>query len=162
MPDTEQTPLTAAEWKIMLHLWEQSPWTMMELTRALAPETGWSKHTVITMLKRMQAKGTVLIDETGPVKLYAPAVSRDRVAQEQTETLLSRLFGGRLSLLVNEMLERGALDGGEIEALQQVLEKHTAVPAEPAGASQPSPYRTGKCSGVTAGRGAAAARKGTR
>ena len=55
----DHVPLTEAEWKIMLLLWEKSPRTMMELTRALAEDTGWSKHTVITMLKRMAVKGTV-------------------------------------------------------------------------------------------------------
>lgn len=123
MPENERTPLTEAEWKIMLRLWDHAPQTMMELTRSLESETGWSKHTVITMLKRMKAKGTVLIDETGPVKLYAPAVSRDRVAREQTETLLSRLFGGKPSLLVSELLENGALDEEELEAMRKLLEK---------------------------------------
>jgi len=123
MNENERTPLTEAEWKIMLKLWEHAPQTMMELTRSLAPETGWSKHTVITMLKRMKVKGTVHIDETGPVKMYTPAVSRDRVAKEQTETLLTRLFGGRPSLLVSELMENGALDEAEIEAMRKVLEK---------------------------------------
>lgn len=123
MDENERTPLTEAEWKIMLRLWERAPQTMMELTRSLAPETGWSKHTVITMLKRMKAKGTVEIDESGPVKLYSAAVSRDRVAREQTETLLRRLFGGRPSLLVSELLERGALDEQELESLRRLLEK---------------------------------------
>ena len=66
----DHVPLTEAEWKIMLLLWEKSPRTMMELTRALAEDTGWSKHTVITMLKRMAVKGTVRICEDGPVKTY--------------------------------------------------------------------------------------------
>ena len=123
MNELHRTPLTEAEWKIMLQLWDHAPQTMMELTRALAPETGWSKHTVITMLKRMSAKGTVHIDETGPVKQYAPAVSRDRVAQEQTQTLLYRLFGGRPSLLVSELMENGALDEAELEAMRKLLEK---------------------------------------
>jgi len=123
MNETERTPLTEAEWKIMLRLWEHAPQTMMELTRSLEKETAWSKHTVITMLKRMKAKGTVLIDETGPVKLYSPAVSRDRVAREQTQTLISRLFGGKPSLLVSELMERGELDEEEIEALRKLLAK---------------------------------------
>ena len=153
MIETERTPLTEAEWKIMLRLWERSPQTMMELTRSLEPETGWSKHTVITMLKRMKAKGTVYIDETGPVKLYTPAVSRDRIAREQTETLLSRLFGGSASLLVSELMERGALDEKEIESMRKVLERHASSQAVGEEAPQPLPYRTGKCSGVIAGRG---------
>ena len=110
-------PLTEAEWKIMLRLWERSPQTMLE------PETGWTKHTVITMLKRMQQKGTVDICEDGPVKTYTPAVEKDRVAQEQTETLLRRLFSGRASLLVSNMVERGEIDDKEIRELEAILEK---------------------------------------
>ena len=45
---------TDAEWKIMEGLWESQPRTMAEITRALEPETGWTRHTVITLLKRMQ------------------------------------------------------------------------------------------------------------
>ena len=123
MNENERTPLTEAEWKIMLRLWEHAPQTMMELTRSLASETGWTKHTVITMLKRMNVKGTVLIDESGPVKMYSPAVSRDRVAREQTQTLLSRLFGGRPSVMVSELIEQGALDEEEMEAIRQLLNK---------------------------------------
>ena len=44
----DHVPLTEAEWKIMLLLWEKSPRTMMELTRALAEDTGWSKHTAVS------------------------------------------------------------------------------------------------------------------
>lgn len=119
----DHVPLTEAEWKIMLRLWEKSPQTMMELTRSLEQETGWSKHTVITMLKRMSVKGTVHICEDGPVKTYMPAVSRERVAREQTRTLLDRLFRGRAALMVNEMVERGELDDEDIREIQAVLSR---------------------------------------
>lgn len=115
--------LTEAEWKIMLKLWENSPQTMMQLTRALEPETGWSKHTVITMLKRMGAKGTVNICEDGPVKTYTPAVSRERVAREQTQTLLTRLFGGKASVLMSELVEEGRLDEEELCRLRRLIDQ---------------------------------------
>ena len=51
--------LTDAEWKLMHRLWEQSPQTITQLTAALSAETGWEKHTVITMLIRLEAKGAV-------------------------------------------------------------------------------------------------------
>lgn len=117
------THLTEAEWKIMLKLWDNSPQTMMQLTRALEAETGWSKHTVITMLKRMGAKGTVHICEDGPVKTYTPAVSRERVAREQTQTLLTRLFGGKASTLMNELVEEGQLNQEELCHLRQLIDQ---------------------------------------
>jgi len=117
----KHTAITEAEWKIMLKLWERSPQTMMELTRSLAGETGWSKHTVITMLKRMQQKGTVLICEDGPVKTYSPAVEKARVAQEQTQTLVSRLFRGRVSLLMHELVSQGELSQEELTELETII-----------------------------------------
>lgn len=118
-----QTQLTQAEWKIMLILWEHSPRTMMEITRALQPETGWTKYTVTTMLKRMQQKGTVLMDDGGAVRTYSPAVQKEKVAREQTQTLLSRLFGGKASLLVSNLVEQGEIEASEMKEIMQILSK---------------------------------------
>ena len=114
-------PLTEAEWRIMVLLWQRHPQTMMELTRALEPDTGWTKHTVITMLKRMEQKGTVHIDHSGPVKTYSPAVERSRVAQEQTRKLLGRLFDGRASLLVSDLVRQGALSDDELRDIEALI-----------------------------------------
>ena len=48
----KQISLSAGEWQIMERLWEKQPMTLMELVRALAPETGWSKSTIVTMVTR--------------------------------------------------------------------------------------------------------------
>ena len=47
----------AGEWKIMEQLWAESPQTLMQLVHTLSREVGWSKSTVATMVKRMEAKG---------------------------------------------------------------------------------------------------------
>ena len=44
--------LSDGEWKLMNLLWDRAPQTITELIRALASDTGWSKHTVIKMLSR--------------------------------------------------------------------------------------------------------------
>lgn len=64
--------LSDSEWKLMNHLWAESPRTITELTAAVREETGWSKNTVITMLSRLEAKGAVTHDEGGRAKRYAP------------------------------------------------------------------------------------------
>lgn len=119
----EKTALTEAEWKIMQLLWEKSSMTMMEITKALEKETGWTKNTVTTLLKRMNQKGTVDVDETGSVKRYRPAADKQKVTREQTDTLLTRLFNGKASLLVTSLVERGNMTGDEIRQIQSILEK---------------------------------------
>lgn len=114
---------TDAEERILEVLWEESPRTMMEITRALEAETGWSKHTVTTLLKRMLAKNTVLMDETGPVRRYAPAVAKEDMAREETNSLLRRMFAGKASLLVSNLVETGELSQDDLRELLDVMER---------------------------------------
>lgn len=119
----EKTTLTEAEWKIMQLLWEKCSMTMMEITRALEKQTGWTKNTVTTLLKRMIQKGTVHVDETGSVKRYRPIADKEKVTQEQTDTLLKRLFSGKASLLVANLVERGNMTEDEVSEIKSMLEK---------------------------------------
>jgi len=115
--------LTEAEEKIMDILWKHAPRTMMEITHALEPETGWTKHTVTTLLKRMLQKGTVTMDESAPVRLYAPNVAKEDVAREQTRSLLKRMFSGKASLLVENLVESGELSKDDLKQLLAYMEK---------------------------------------
>ena len=93
---------TEAEWKIMEILWDASPRSMPEITKLLAPATGWTRHTVITLLKRMQEKGTVSVDD-------------------QTHKLLNRVFSGNASLLMNTLVDSGEITVKEMEELVELL-----------------------------------------
>lgn len=109
---------TDAEWKILEVLWESAPRTMAEITKALEPETGWTRHTVITLLKRMEDKGTVRVDEAGPVKTYTPAVTKDAASTDQTRKFLRHVFKGDASLLINQLVSSGDLT---VEDMQEIL-----------------------------------------
>ena len=76
----KQVNLSDAEWKIMNLLWQQSPMTIMQITRALEEDTGWGKHTVITMLNRMGAKGAVAHREGERAKLFYPLADQKQAA----------------------------------------------------------------------------------
>ena len=119
----ETTRLTDAEWNIMLLLWENPPQTLMQLTHALEPKMGWTKHTVITMLKRMQQKGTVRAEENGRTKLFYPTVPKETVAREQTDTLMRRLFGGKALLMLSNVVERGGMTAKELDELSAMVDR---------------------------------------
>lgn len=120
-----QVQCTEAEWKIMEVLWENSPRTMPQITKALAPSTGWTRHTVITLLKRMVEKGSIAVDETGPVKEYRPLVSREEMTKNQTKKLLNHVFSGKASLLVQNLVDTGEMTVHEMEELVQMLKGKT-------------------------------------
>ena len=110
---------TEAEWKIMEVLWQSAPRSMAEITKELEPATGWTRHTVITLLKRMQEKGRVTVDETGSVKRYTPRVSREEASKEQTQKLLNRVFSGKASLLIHNLIDTGEIT---VEEMPEVLD----------------------------------------
>ena len=112
---------TEAEWKIMEVLWDASPRTMPEITKILEPVTGWTRHTVITLLKRMQEKGAVQVDDTGKVKTYTPCILREDAARGETRKLLNRAFGGKAALLVHNLVDSGEISLREMEEILALL-----------------------------------------
>ena len=117
-----QVNLSDSEWKLMNRLWEQSPRTIMELMASLKEDTGWSKNTVITMLARLEAKGAVRHEEGGRAKRYFPADREDAAAAE-TESFLSRVYGGSLGLMMSAMVESRQLTEADIAELSAILER---------------------------------------
>lgn len=61
MHDTIQ--LSNGEWKLMNILWDQAPRTITQIVTASKEDMSWSKHTVIKMLSRLEAKGAVYYTE---------------------------------------------------------------------------------------------------
>ena len=118
-----QMNLSDSEWKLMNHLWDGSPRTITELTAAVKEETGWSKNTVITMLSRLEAKGAVRHEEGPRAKQYFPAVERQDAARAETESFLSKVYGGSLGLMVSNLVESRRLSEADIAELSAILEK---------------------------------------
>ena len=114
--------LSDGEWKLMTKLWEASPLTITQLTAALREETGWGKHTVITMLARLEAKGAVAHDGGTPKK-YAPLIPWQEAQREETASFLRKVYGGRLGSMVNAMVDSQALTQADIEELAAILER---------------------------------------
>ena len=115
--------LSDSEWKLMNRLWSDAPMTITELTAAMRDETGWSKNTVITMLSRLEAKGAVRFEEGGRAKRYFPAVAREDAALAETESFLSKVYGGRLGLMMSAMVDSQALTEDDIAELTAILER---------------------------------------
>lgn len=104
-------------------LWEEAPRTITQLTRCFQETTGWTKHTIMTFLKRMEEKGAVYYEAGERAKLYYPKVERREAALQETEEFLERVFDGRMGLMLNTMVEQKALSGVEITELYEILRR---------------------------------------
>ena len=113
--------LSNYEWKMMNLIWEKEPRTITELTKALAEETGWSKHTVITYLKRLEAKGAVRYEEGERAKLFFADISRKEAQLQEIDSFLNKAFSGSLGLMVKTMIKDEKLSEKEIEEIEDML-----------------------------------------
>ena len=114
--------LSDGEWKLMNKLWQGAPLTITQLTAALHSETGWGKHTVITMLSRLEAKGAVAHDGGHPAKRYSAVLKKEDAAQSETRSFLDKVYGGRLGLMMSAMVDSRALTEEDIDELTAILE----------------------------------------
>ena len=114
--------LSDGEWKLMYKLWEEPSRTMAQLTAALQPETGWSKHTVITMLNRLEGKGAVSHDGGTP-RHYSATLAKEDAARAETRSFLDKVYGGRLGLMMSAMVDSRSLTQQDIDELAAILEK---------------------------------------
>lgn len=115
--------ISDAEWKIMEVLWEAAPKTIMEITNILKEKTGWTKHTVITLLKRMEEKGALHHVEGERAKLYYPDLKQEDAVIRETEEFLDKVYHGKLGLMLNAMIQQNALSQEDLDELYAILEK---------------------------------------
>ena len=115
--------LSDGEWKLMNCLWEQSPRTITALVAALKDDTGWTKHTIISMLSRMEAKGVIKYIRGERAKQYYPVIQHKNAAIAETHSFLSKVYGGKIGLMLNAMVDQEALTMDELDELYAILGK---------------------------------------
>ena len=119
--NNKQIALTEAEWMVMECLWEKSPRTGRETVDWLNQKMGWTRSTVLTMLRRLEAMGAVSGDTERELKTFCPLIAREEVAVRETESLLERAYRGSLSLLVSSLTKKQSLPQKEIDELYAIL-----------------------------------------
>ena len=112
--------VTQSEWPIMELLWE-SPRTLMEMVNILMAQIGWSKSTIVTMVRRMDDKGLITFHTEGRTKIFRPVATREDVTAHETASLLHRAYNGSVGMLISAMAHRNDLTKADIEELYAVL-----------------------------------------
>lgn len=115
--------LSEGEWKLMNALWLKGPLTITQLTGELKDETDWGKHTIITMLNRLEKKQAVRFEEGSRAKLYFPCVSREEAAAHETKGFLDKVYEGSLKLMVHSMVSERKISRQELSELYEILRK---------------------------------------
>lgn len=118
--------ISDAEHAVMEVLWHQSPLDAQTVAERLAATQNWTLATVKTLLSRLVSKEALTTEADGRKFLYQPIIERTAYVAGESQRLVDRLFGGRLTPLVAHFAEQESLsadDIAEIEALLKELKK---------------------------------------
>jgi predicted transcriptional regulator len=113
--------ISSAESMLMQALWDRHPQSADELIRTLGPVQGWHESTVKTLITRLLQKQAITAEKDGRRSLYAPLLTRDEWIADQSESLLDRVFGGRVAPLVAHFAEHRKLSRKDLAELKQLI-----------------------------------------
>lgn len=111
-------PLADSEWLLMQAIWKLETPTLRDILNEVEADTGWTRHTVISYLNRMEAKGAISQEGSRP-KIYRPLWRREDVLRQETGDLLTRVYGGNPFLMAVSAVKSGPMT---LEEKQQLLD----------------------------------------
>lgn len=115
-------PVSEAESTVMEVLWQRHPLSAEDIVAELAEANGWAAPTIKTLINRLLNKGAIRAEKDGRRYLYSPVLAREAWVGEQSESLVKRLFGGRVAPLVAHFSEHGRLTKKDIDELRRLIE----------------------------------------
>jgi BlaI family transcriptional regulator, penicillinase repressor len=113
--------ISDTELEVLKVLWERPNGTVRDLQAAFRRKR-WAYTTVQTLLNRLEAKGFVESDRSGPAHVYRAAVSREQLLQQRLSDLSERLCEGTASPLLMALVEGVRFTPAEIGRLRQLLD----------------------------------------
>lgn len=117
--------LSDAEARVLQALVALEEGTTREVYEAVAESTGWAYPTVITFLRRLEAKGLVSHRKVKGQRafVYRPNKRGLGAGREQIRNLVERVFGGNPVPLVSMFVEDEPLTKEQIAALRHLLDE---------------------------------------
>ena len=108
-----------SELKIMEILWQNGDTTAKKITEILGEQTGWSKTTTYTVIKKCIDKGAINRQE--PNFVCQALVTKEQAQEEETTELINKMYGGMSDQLVAAILGRYKLSAKEIQKLKNLI-----------------------------------------
>ena len=110
------------ELDLMEVLWERGSATAAEVRVALQDDLAY--NTVLTILRRMEAKGYLRHEEEGRAHRYFPLVEQEQARGSALRRLLDGAFRSSPELLLTQLMKERALSESEIRRLNKLLQDH--------------------------------------
>lgn len=116
--------VTEAELAVLQLLWDRGPSTTRQLADVLYPGgTASQTATVLKLLERLEAKGCVERDRSGPVHVFEAAIGRDDLIERRLQALAESLCDGSRTPLLMHLVDPNRLTKAERDALRELVKE---------------------------------------
>jgi len=115
------TDISNAEFEVLDALWEKYPATANEIIEQLNSKKHWHDKTVKTLLNRLVKKEAVGFEKQQRSYLYSPILEREVYRQNESQSLIEKLFSGRISPLIASFAKNKSLEKEDIEQLKDII-----------------------------------------
>ena len=112
--------------RIMQVLWERGGATAREITDELSLESAIAHSTVQTLLRKLEAKGSIRHEAPEPPErawVFRAIQEQDEVTQSATRDLVARLFNNSARGLVAHLLQHEEIEPGELQQMRALIEQ---------------------------------------
>ena len=104
-------------------LWKRAPLGSEEVVEALSKTHAWAEPTIKTLLNRLLNKGAIKAVKEGRRYLYSPVLKRDAWVERESDSVLARLFDGRVAPLVAHFSKYQKLSDQDIAELRKLIDE---------------------------------------
>ncbi len=109
------------ELQIMHVVWDRGTATVHDVEQALARDRKLAYSTILTMMRKLEAKGYLEHDVEDRTYVYRATISRQAVRRSVVGDLLERLFEGSPALLMSSLVEQDRLSQEQLQEIQRLI-----------------------------------------
>ena len=118
-----QIRLGRVELQIMNVVWEKGTATVYDVKETLSRGRKPAYSTILTMMRKLEAKGFLEHEVDERTYVYRPTISRKEVRQSMLGDVLDRLFEGSPSLLLNSLAEHDRISQKELRQIRKFIKE---------------------------------------
>jgi predicted transcriptional regulator len=111
------------ELQIMNVVWEKGKATVHDVKDVLGRGRKPAYSTILTMMRKLEAKGYLEHDVDDRTYVYRPTISQQTVRHGVLGDIVDRLFEGSPSLLLNSLVEQNRISEKELKQIQKLIKE---------------------------------------
>lgn len=119
--ETFMSDISNAELEVLNVLWQQSPMSALEIILILQKDKDWHDKTIKTLLNRLVKKEAIGFEKQQRRYLYFPLIEQESYQQSASQSIIQRLFSGKVSPLVAGFAKQNRLQKDDIDSLKQLI-----------------------------------------